>query len=103
MRQPDLCALRRVAALSHPFDVRRERLTYSLVIVEHSNLFADELRHPDRHSVSSRARAADIEEQAERHQWIRSNTPNPSRCAGCRQILGVISALNDLHVVAFPN
>src|SRR5881628_2487855 len=73
MWQPDLCFLRHVAALAHPFQMRGQRLSYGLVVVKDSYFLADELRDPDRNGIRFRAGAADVKEQSMRHERISSD------------------------------
>ena len=71
----------RVAFRAHPFKVRRQGLAYGLVVIENTNLFANELRDPHRKGVCLCAGPADVAEHAQGHQRISSNSANPALLA----------------------
>jgi len=92
-----------VAAFPQPADMRRQGLALRLVVVQDPHLAPDELGHPDGAGVGLGPRSANVPERPIGHQRVRRHMADPALGAGLRQAPGVIGALGDGGVVAFPD
>src|SRR6185312_11338912 len=79
--------------------MRRERLSDRFIVIQYSDLRADELHNPDRRRISRPY----VPEAAVFHQRVRSDLANPSGSFRFGQVLGVIRTFSDSNVIAFPD
>src|SRR6185312_7523969 len=103
MREPNLRFPFGVAALSHPLQMRRERLADGLVIVKRANLAAHELNRPDGNRVCASARAPDVEKQPIRKQRIGRDLADTPSEPSVVERLGVVRALQHTNITTFQD
>jgi hypothetical protein len=103
VRQPNLCAVGRVALLSQPCEVSGDRLALLLVMIDPANLGADVLSRPEHEIVGLRAGPAEIGNRRMMRFGSSPTKPYASLGSRSRQMLGEIGALGDGDIAAFPN
>ena len=83
--------------------MRGKRLALRFVVVQYPDLFADELRNPDRECVRSSASAANVGKSSQRKQRIRSDPADAALLFSQRKRCGVVRALQHGCVSTLPD